>query len=33
MTGTDAPFVMLFLEKEGQAFQVTGPNAGKPMTQ
>jgi hypothetical protein len=31
--GADAPFVMLFLEKEGQAFQVTGPDAGQPMTQ
>jgi hypothetical protein len=27
--GGDAPFVMIFVEKEGPAFQVTGPDAGK----
>jgi len=27
--GTDAPFVMIFVEKEGPAFQITGPDAGK----
>jgi hypothetical protein len=28
-TGADAPFVMIFVEKEGPAFQITGPDAGK----
>jgi hypothetical protein len=28
--GADAPFVMIFVEKRGPAFQVTGPDAGKP---
>jgi hypothetical protein len=27
--GTDAPFVMIFVEKQGPAFQITGPDAGK----
>ena len=27
--GADAPFVMIFVEKQGSAFQVTGPDAGK----
>jgi hypothetical protein len=27
--GADAPFVMIFVEKEGPAFQITGPDAGK----
>jgi hypothetical protein len=27
--GTDAPFVMIFVEKEGPAFQITGSDAGK----
>jgi hypothetical protein len=31
--GADAPFVMIFVEKEGAAFQVTGPDAGKAITQ
>ena len=28
----EAPFVMIFVEKPGPAFQVIGPEAGKPMT-
>ena len=28
-TGTDTPFVMIFVEKEGPAFQITGPDVGK----
>jgi hypothetical protein len=31
--GADAPFVMIFVEKQGPAFQVTGPDAGKAITQ
>jgi hypothetical protein len=27
--GEDAPFVMIFVEKEGPAFQISGPDAGK----
>jgi hypothetical protein len=27
--GAEAPFVMIFVEKEGPAFQITGPDAGK----
>jgi hypothetical protein len=27
--GAEAPFVMIFVEKQGQAFQITGPDAGK----
>jgi len=27
--GADAPFVMIFVEKQGPAFQITGPDAGK----
>jgi hypothetical protein len=27
--GADAPFVMIFVEKQGAAFQVAGPDAGK----
>jgi hypothetical protein len=27
--GVDAPFVMIFVEQQGPAFQVTGPDAGK----
>jgi hypothetical protein len=27
--GTDAPFVMIFVEKQGPAFQISGPDAGK----
>jgi hypothetical protein len=27
--GPDAPFVMIFVEKRGSAFQITGPDAGK----
>ena len=27
--GADAPFVMIFVEKQGAAFQITGPDAGK----
>ncbi len=29
--GADAPFVMIFVEKQGPAFQVIGPDAGKAM--
>ena len=32
-SGADVPFVMIFVEKQGPAFQVTGPDAGKPITQ
>lgn len=32
-TGTDAPFVMIFVEKQGAPFQVIGPDAGKAITQ
>ena len=31
--GADAPFVMIFVEKQGPAFQVVGPDAGKAITQ
>ena len=31
--GADAPFVMIFVEKHGPAFQVTGPDAGKAIVQ
>jgi hypothetical protein len=31
--GADAPFVMIFVEKQGPAFQVIGPDAGKAITQ
>jgi len=31
--GTDAPFVMIFVEKQGPAFQITGPDAGKAIAQ
>lgn len=31
--GADGPFVMIFVEKSGPAFQVIGPDAGKPITQ
>ena len=31
--GADAPFVMIFVEKEGPAFQITGPDAGKAIAQ
>jgi len=31
--GADAPFAMIFVEKEGAAFQVTGPDAGKATAQ
>jgi hypothetical protein len=31
--GAEAPFVMIFVEKEGPAFQITGPDAGKAITQ
>jgi hypothetical protein len=31
--GADAPFVMIFVEKGGPAFQVIGPDAGKAITQ
>jgi hypothetical protein len=27
--GADAPFVMIFVEKQGPAFQISGPDAGK----
>jgi hypothetical protein len=27
--GAEAPFVMIFVEKQGPAFQITGPDAGK----
>jgi len=27
--GADAPFGMIFVEKQGPAFQITGPDAGK----
>jgi len=27
--GAGAPFVLIFVEKQGPAFQITGPNAGK----
>lgn len=30
--GTDAPYVMIFVEKKGPAFEVTGPDAGKPIS-
>ena len=29
--GQDGPFTMIFVEKPGPAFQVTGPDAGKPL--
>jgi hypothetical protein len=32
-TGADSPFAMIFVEKQGAAFQVTGPDAGKAITQ
>jgi hypothetical protein len=32
-TGADAPFVMIFVEKPGAAFEVIGPNAGKPVAE
>jgi len=28
-SGADAPFVMIFVEKQGPAFEITGPDAGK----
>jgi hypothetical protein len=31
--GAEAPFVMIFVEKPGPAFHVTGPDAGKAITQ
>jgi hypothetical protein len=31
--GADAPFVMIFVEKQGPAFQVIGPEAGKAIIQ
>jgi len=31
--GTDAPFVMIFVEKPGAAFHVSGPDVGKAITQ
>ncbi len=31
--GADAPFVMIFVEKEGPAFHITGPDAGKAIAQ
>jgi hypothetical protein len=31
--GADAPFVMIFVEKQGPAFQITGPDAGKAIAQ
>jgi hypothetical protein len=31
--GAEAPFVMIFVEKEGPAFQVIGPDAGKAIAQ
>jgi hypothetical protein len=31
--GADAPFVMIFVEKQGPAFHITGPNAGKAIDQ
>jgi hypothetical protein len=31
--GADAPFVMIFVEKEGPAFQITGPDAGKAISE
>lgn len=30
--GDDAPFAMIFVEKKGSAFHVTGPDAGKAIT-
>ena len=30
--GADAPFLMIFVEKPGPAFEVIGPNAGKPLS-
>lgn len=32
-TGMDTPFNMIFVEKSGPAFHVTGPNAGKEITE
>ncbi|HSU53970.1 MAG TPA: hypothetical protein VLT36_07940 [Candidatus Dormibacteraeota bacterium] len=32
-TGADAPFVMIFVEKQGPAFEVFGAEAGKALTQ
>ena len=32
-TGAEAPFVMIFVEKQGSAFQVIGPDAGKPISE
>jgi hypothetical protein len=29
--GQDGPFTMIFVEKPGPAFQVTGLDAGKPL--
>ncbi len=31
--GAGAPLVMIFVEKRGPAFEVIGPDAGKPITQ
>jgi hypothetical protein len=31
--GAEAPFVMIFVEKQGPAFEVTGPDAGKAISQ